>query len=230
MKLQYYKFRMKMTLRNLASKKVPFLLAGVITLFLFITHTVSFTLQPLPGKSGQKLKAQSPAFSQNARLFFSPSTVSLRGTGVKTVDLVLDTGGAQIGQMDIRLGYDPKILGNLTVKTENFTITPHATPYRIIMGKIDHKNGVITYSIVVLPEDPRYKRPRIIKLATITFNLTKALSSGTTLFTFLPKNGVYAASDIKFTAEGTTSNISFTQPKSILRQVQPLILVNPPKP
>ena len=99
-------------------KKLPLLILNVLIILVFPTS----------------------AFAGNATLSLSPSTLTFNKGCTYTVDIILDTGGAQTDGTDVILKYDPAIFNvNSTLK--------QGTIYADYPGSnVDSTNGKITMS------------------------------------------------------------------------------------
>lgn len=195
--------------------------AGLVLLLLIIIGVSQKKRLPFLGNS-----VPTPP-TAGAKIYFAPGLVTLKNaTGKQSVDLVVDSGGNRVGQVTIRMSYDPNTLTNVHVTTADFSKANYTIRYQFSAGAIDRVRGqiYIAFSVVPYKRDPSAITPKAVKVASVTFEVKNAPENPKTLFSFLPTTAVYGPQvPVVLSVNGKqTVSPNVPKPTSLLQLVQPL--------
>lgn len=183
--------------------------ASLLSKYLGVGLAVASLLAPVA-------HAATSATSGQATLMLSPDTGSFAVGDKVTMQVLLDTKGLEVSQVDFKLQYDPSYLevqdsdltkAGLQIKDGDlFEVLLSSSP-------VNATTGMIQYSKLALSESKYYKTSGTPgKVATIDF---KALKAGSTELTFQTTDGVStkvyrATDDSQVLGEVTNADITIT--------------------
>jgi hypothetical protein len=137
------------------------------------------------------------AYAQSNLSLSTPITST---TSAYTSNVEITTGNDKVTGVDVRLSYDPQVLGNVDIKPGAFFANPV-----ILLKKIDPIKGLVTYTIAVNPS----QKSAIGKGTVAMLSFSQIAASASTQINFLPETEVtavgYASSVLN-----TSSNLTFT--------------------
>ncbi len=131
------------------------------------TQPTPSTLQPTPTPIAQTV------------IQMTPNPVVLTN-GKGSVEVKVDTNENEISAVQLEILYDPQALSNVTIKLGTFFSS--TVP---LWNKIDKEKGTITYSLVILPQEPQLKGSGTV--AVIEFNKNPSSSIASTEIEILPR-------------------------------------------
>lgn len=139
-----------------------------------------------------------PVLPQTTISFGELSTV-LSTTSAKAYSLPIEiaTYNNKVTVAQIELSYDPKVLTNVSVNAGSFFVNPF-----ILINKVDEKNGRVSYSIGISPQDNAKQGNGL--LATLTFQIIKPTLQSTSIV-LLPKSLIVAEGTDRSVLKATTS-------------------------
>lgn len=177
--------------------------------------------------------AATSATSGQATLMLSPDTGTFAVGDKVTMQVLLDTKGLEVSQVDFKLQYDPSYLevqdsdltkAGLQIKDGDlFEVLLSSSP-------VNTTTGMIQYSKLALSESKYYKTAGTPgKVATIDF---KALKAGSTELTFQTTDGVStkvyrATDDSQVLGEVTNADLTITGTASGTASATPTATVSP---
>ena len=159
------------------------ILAAVTGALVFFAVT---STQPQPQKKITVTPIEKPVV-KTAKVFFNPQNIDISSGSavtIQTVDLLIDTGGAEISGVQAELQYDPKALTNVRLIPTADTKSFFGGGSIILFNDIVQDTGRISYVIAIGAGDNPKKG--IGKIATLSFQKTPSAPS-TTAIRFLDK-------------------------------------------
>lgn len=200
--------------------------ASLLSKYLGVGLAVASLLAPVA-------HAATSATSGQATLMLSPDTGTFAVGEKVTMQVLLDTKGLEVSQVDFKLQYDPSYLevqdsdltkAGLQIKDGDlFEVLLSSSP-------VNTTTGMIQYSKLALSESKYYKTTGTPgKVATIDF---KALKAGSTELTFQTTDGVStkvyrATDDSQVLGEVTNADITISGSASATSSATPTASVSP---
>lgn len=146
----------------------------VVTAYLTRENTQSAVLQ-----NDQRNKVNAPTIIPKAILSFSPDNLSLRYGQTGTVSLEVVYQGDKPDFAQLEIGFDPEVIGEITIAPGNFFETPS-----ILLETIDEDNGRISFALRSTNAQPDADQKSDV--LNIGFRVLSR-SAGITNIYFLPK-------------------------------------------
>jgi len=165
---------------------------------------------------------------KTAKVLFNPTSVDLSSTTAtptSSVNILVDSGGAEISGVQVELQYDPNALRNVVL-----TPTVDATGFfgssaSVLFNDVKQDTGRISYAVAI--SQGQGGKAGVGKIATLTF--TKGLGAiRTTQITFLDKTlvTILGANDSAL-KETVPLSITFTNDTIQAPATQPTFVVTP---
>lgn len=120
---------------------------------------------------------------------------------VYSLPLVIDTGKNAVTAVQVELGFDPKVLVNVTVNPGSFFNNPI-----VLLNDVDQTAGKIYYALGISPQDNGIRGEGAVVI--INFQAKAAKPEATTI-TFLPKT-LITAEGVSQSVLKTTNSSQFT--------------------
>ncbi len=193
-------------------KKTTILIAilAIVTLVLLFLAVSSDSIKPLnPTKNPTPTKKE---VQKTAKVFFAPTTLDLStvGTSVPTVDLMIDTGNAEIAGVQAELIYDPAMIASVVLTPAVDDGSFFGTSAVVLFNDIIPQNGRISYAIAISPD--LQPKKGVGKIATLTFQKTFN-ATGVSTVSFLNKTLVTVLGENESVLKETIPlSITLTQP------------------
>ena len=113
-------------------------------------------------------------------------------SGLKAVDLTVNSGASKVTGVQIELAYDPNVLTNVTVTPGTYIADPV-----VLFNRVDQKNGRISFAEGIAPTGTAVTGSGVA--ATIKYSVLPGVTGSTTTLHFLSKTLV--------SAEGVTTSV-----------------------
>lgn len=157
------------------------LVTGVL---IFLALTSRALKQPT---TTQNVIPTSKPVEKTAKVLFNPQNVDL-STGTSTpassVDILVDTGGAEISGVQVELQYDPKALTNVVIQPSVDAASFFSTGSIVLFNDVKRETGRVSYAIAI--SQGQTAKRGVGKIAALTFQKAFGAPVSTTV-TFLDK-------------------------------------------
>lgn len=173
--------------------------AGLLFMALRSSSPLEMNTTPSTGQATRNVE-------KTAKLFFAPSTVSASSGSASTVDVMLDSGGADITGVQLVLSFDPKAVTSFTITAPQGENTYFGTNPVILLNNVDLSSGKAEFSIATsLTTGPKTGNG---KVATVNFVLNR--------------NSILSSSVVAFL--NTTTVVKHGESESVLKETTPLTI------
>ena len=180
------------------SRKTLALISSLI-IVLIALFVLSFSATNQVNKSAPSIPQPTPTPIAQTVIKMSPNPVVLTN-GKGSVEVNMDTNENEISAVQLEILYDPQALSNVAIKLGTFFSS--TVPY---WNKIDKEKGIISYSLVILPNEAQLKGSGTV--AVIEFQKNPSSSIASTELEILPRTIVVTSgnsSSVLNQAIGTT--------------------------
>lgn len=106
----------------------------------------------------------------------------------RAFDVVIDTNGNSVMNVQLELGYDPLALTNISIKPGSFFVNPIEN-----VKNLDSKNGRVSYVLGIQGNDERKAIKGTGIVATIHYDIMSTATDSATYIYLLPKTQVTAS-------------------------------------
>lgn len=203
------------------------ILAAVTGILIFLAITSQTSKQPIT------TQAPAPTIKsaeKTAKVLFNPQNIDLSTTAASptsSVDILVDSGGADISGVQVELQYDPKALTNVIITPAVDETSFFGNSGSILFNDVKRDTGRISYAVAISAGQAGKKG--VGKIATLTFSKafggpvsTQVTFLDKTLVTVLganesalketvPLNITLSSSQTQFTPQTNTVSPSVTQ-------------------
>lgn len=162
------------------------LVLAIVTGILVFLALKNQTFKPSP-KTQVLAPTQKPV-EKTARVFFSPANVDLSNLSASsnsTVDIMVDSGGADIAGVQAELSYDPKALTNIKLIPTLDATGFFGTGATVLFNEVKQDTGRISYAVAITQGQGAKKG--VGKIATLSFQKIAGSAVAATSVTFLDK-------------------------------------------
>jgi hypothetical protein len=187
-------------------------LGGITLFFLFLALRPQFE-----SKAPQMVEVSPTAtptpYAQSVLSLVPSQSTPAATPGTLKYDLVVNSNINTVNAVQVDLGFDPKVLSNITITQGTFFPKPV-----VLIKDVNYKTGRISYAIGIQPTDYGVKGQGTV--ATISFQYLKSAGASTKL-EFMPKTLVAAEGVTQSVLkEATSITIPLSSPQGTMNQSQ----------
>lgn len=199
-----------------------------VLIFICIILTVGFIYITVKGTQNEPritTREETPALPETSNipktafLQFAPQFVNIESENPTTqsVDIVLDSGGAQVSGAQIDLFFDPAAISTVRISPPDQSFFGEAANYSVLFNQVNQANGKISYAVSISPNGtPRTGSGKVV---TISFTPNRNTDLLSTKLTFAPTTLVTTLGARQtILKEAIGLNIVFDSPLSVNSQ------------
>ena len=195
------------------------ILAGVTGILIFLALKSQTGRQPV---STQNPAPTLPTVAKTARVLFNPQNVDLTtsaATPTSSVDILVDSGGADISGVQLELQYDPKALTSVKITPTIDSTSFFGSSANVLFNDVKNDTGRISYAIAI--SAGQAGKTGVGKIATLTFSKafgapvsTQVTFLDKTLVTILGANESALKETVPLNITLSSSQVPFVPPAS----------------